>query len=83
MDSSIRLYQRNDVSSTATDDDEIEANAFAAALLMPREQVVNEVESLYRQALDREQLIASLAKRFNVSTEAMSYRLINLGLVNT
>jgi Zn-dependent peptidase ImmA (M78 family) len=83
VDNSVRLYQRNDLSSMATDDDEMEANAFAAALLMPREQVVKEVGSLYEQALGREELVTRLARRFNVSIEALSYRLINLGLIST
>ena len=83
VDNSVRVYQRNGLSSMATDDDEIEANAFAAALLMPREHVIKEVEALYARALEREQLVAQLARRFNVSAEAMGYRLINLGVIST
>ena len=52
---------------------EIEANRFAAALLMPRELLQQEF------ALDRS--VSRLARRFNVSEEAMGYRLGKLALM--
>jgi Zn-dependent peptidase ImmA (M78 family) len=81
VDSSIRVDFRDPVSSMATDAEEIEANAFAAALLMPRHEVVNRAESLIASGTrSRERLVAELAKAFDVSPEAMGYRLINLGV---
>jgi Zn-dependent peptidase ImmA (M78 family) len=73
---------RNRVSSLAIDPIEIEANAFAAALLMPRDQIEFHVEqAIQRHDIgSRERLIAYLAGQFDVSSEAMSYRLINLGI---
>lgn len=50
---------------------EREANIFAAELLMPE-------ESLIAEAADYS--LARLAKRYEVSQEAMSFRLLNLGL---
>jgi Zn-dependent peptidase ImmA (M78 family) len=89
IDHSMRVYWRNEVSSMATDEQEIEANAFAAALLMPRELVISHLKSYIseiensRRALSREDLIAHLAREFDVSAEAMGYRLINLGILAT
>ena len=51
---------------------EIEANRFAAALLMPAEFV--------RQKWDELRSIEKLARIFNVSEEAMGYRIGDLGL---
>ena len=75
-----RIDFRDETARLAVDDDEIEANGFAAALLMPSALVFRAV----RQELDRttndERILASLAKRFGVSKQAMSYRLMNLGI---
>lgn len=57
---------------------EVEANAFAAALLMPAEwveQVIGEQEI----AVDADEKVFALAKKFGVSQQAMMFRLINLG----
>lgn len=70
-----------DLFRTGGDDDEavteerrreIQANQFAAALLMP-EEFVRELRSLLPD-------VGSLARAFNVSEEAMGYRLNQLGL---
>jgi Zn-dependent peptidase ImmA (M78 family) len=53
---------------------EREANQFAAELLMPEENLVEDAPSLS---------LARLARRYEVSTEAMSFRLLNLGLRET
>lgn len=77
----VRVNLRDNVSSLGTDREEREANAFAAALLMPPAEVSNEV----RRVLDRggatdSRLIADLAQLFDVSEQAMEFRLVNLGL---
>jgi Zn-dependent peptidase ImmA (M78 family) len=78
----VRVNFRDATSSTATDIEEIQANAFAAELLMPREQVI----AMARQAGKADSVgtdaavVRDLADGFEVSTEAMDYRLINLGL---
>lgn len=74
---------RDSRSSSATDKGEIEANAFAAELLMPRELVVKEVQRRYAKnsSLSSEALINELSETFEVSPQAMQYRLINLGVI--
>jgi Zn-dependent peptidase ImmA (M78 family) len=73
-------YRRDDQSSTGNDREEIEANAFAAALLMPARLVRDEIRK-HDLDLDDEDDLDILSKRFNVSTTAMSFRLGNLGLL--
>lgn len=70
---------RDDKSSEGSDKEEVEANAFGAALLMPARLVREEIKKNDLD-LDDEDDLNALAKRFNVSTAAMSYRLVNLGL---
>lgn len=79
----LRVDLRNDVSSMGTDVEEIEANTFAAALLMPEDIVFHHVLKAVRAngEITRENLIAELARIFDVSAEAMGYRLINLGIL--
>jgi hypothetical protein len=63
--------------------DERQANSFAAALLMP-EQMVRRVAtelSEGRRPSD-ETLVSLVADHFEVSRQAMSYRLLNLGLLS-
>jgi len=78
LDTSVRIDFRDRVSSQATDREEMEANRFAAALLMPEQMVVEAATAAPR---DPEELVRSLARRFKVIEAAMGYRLINLGLL--
>jgi Zn-dependent peptidase ImmA (M78 family) len=57
---------------------EKEANAFAAALLMPQGLVKQELASYVGFDLSDSSMITDLAKKFEVSTQAMSFRIINL-----
>ena len=77
---------RDAKSATGEDVQEREANAFAAALLMPRELLIEAATDLYNlgATITRDEdfdLVARLAKRFYVSKLAMSIRLTNLDLV--
>jgi Zn-dependent peptidase ImmA (M78 family) len=74
------VFKRDDTSSTGNDVEEIDANKFAAALLMPEVLVRSEI-SRHQLDLDDEDDVSSLARRFNVSAAAMSFRLENLGLL--
>lgn len=67
---------RNTASSTGEVLKEREANAFAAALLMPKTLIVQEINSAPDYI---DEAITYLAKRFGVSEQAMSFRLSNLG----
>jgi Zn-dependent peptidase ImmA (M78 family) len=71
---------RNEESSLATKDPEIEANQFAAELLMPAKFLVSEIKSLPNN-METELAIQELADRFQVSEQAMTLRLTNLGFL--
>ena len=75
----IVLLPRNFVSSQAKDIKEIQANAFAAELLMP------EVELRRYRAVDLndDDLLYGLAKKLKVSVTALTYRLNNLGMMES
>ena len=75
----VRVNYRDAVSSTATDLEEIQANRFAAEILMPKAKVVSEVRRLTSTATPPS-LVAELADTFGVSEQAMEFRLTNLGL---
>lgn len=71
-------FFRNEASSDGEHQKEIEANKFAAALLMPRELVHKEISLLDNETSLDDQII-SLADKFEVSRPAMGFRLVNLG----
>ena len=72
-----RVNLRDERSSLAPSREEIEANGFAAALLMPADWISADLEGSLGEAAGR--TVEGLAKRYNVSTQAMEWRLINLG----
>lgn len=59
---------------------EKQANAFAAALLMPRSKLMKDVKNKFKSGIYEDDL-AELADEYEVSTEAMKYRLLNLNLI--
>ncbi len=72
-----KTYEKNVVRTNK----EIEANHFAACLLMPRSEIEKEVKNLNK--LDCEVSpndIHVLANKYQVSDEAMTFRLLNLNL---
>jgi Zn-dependent peptidase ImmA (M78 family) len=84
LDWEFTVLRRDDRSSEGTDTREIEANAFAANLLMPKEllrkdltKYLNRNGTLDLDGADR----MELARRYNVSDIAMTYRLVNLGFI--
>ena len=74
-----KVMYRNMESSTGELLKEREANAFAAALLMPKRLVEETVAELSENEF--EDFIHSLAVRFKVSDNAMGIRLSNMGLL--
>lgn len=84
VDKSYAVAFRDRRSSTGEVRMEREANAFAAALLMPEGMVRAVADELaWTHGLDMGGgggALRELAKRFKVSQEAMSYRLANLGV---
>lgn len=84
VDQSVMVNKRDDVSSQATNQEEIEANQFAAALLMPEPWVKSASQGLFDSGVSsRDHLVTALAKDFDVSVDAMGWRLINLGILST
>ncbi|ORA75454.1 hypothetical protein BST25_05920 [Mycobacterium heidelbergense] len=84
VDQSVMVNKRNDVSSQASDLQEIQANQFAAALLMPESLVrVRANHSAIEGFRSRDELISRLSSEFDVSTDAMSWRLVNLGILSS
>jgi Zn-dependent peptidase ImmA (M78 family) len=75
VDHGYRINNRSAVSSQATEVEEIEANFFAASLLMPRSMLA-ERDAI--GALDDDRMVKALARAFDVSQHAMSLRLANL-----
>lgn len=59
---------------------EMEANQFAAELLMPEEFIKEDFKTV-SDKIDIEDIISKLAKKYKVSKTAMMYRLMNLNLV--
>jgi Zn-dependent peptidase ImmA (M78 family) len=70
-----RINYRSQESSQATDVVEIEANFFAASVLMPKE-FLDADEAV--QALDSDKEVERFASRYNVSRHAMSLGLANV-----
>lgn len=76
IDKMPKVMYRNNASTTGEIQKEREANAFAAALLMPKDLVKDEINKCFYGG---DAAIRHLAKEFKVSEQAMSFRLSNLG----
>lgn len=81
FDTPVEVFFRNQLSSKSVDHKEIEANAFAAELLMPEKFVKAQFNLESGSCNSDEDLVEVLAKRFSVSTQAMTFRLMNVGLM--
>jgi Zn-dependent peptidase ImmA (M78 family) len=79
VDEGFRVNLRDPRSATAEEVEEIEANAFAANLLMPAAWLKREID---RDQLDPsdEDALGSLATRYGVSLHAMALRLASLSV---
>lgn len=74
VDKQFPVLMRDAKSAAGIDNIEIEANAFAALLLMPTEFVKNSLEDSSFD-IDDDEFIENLAKKFKVSTQAIQLRL--------
>lgn len=79
VDRGTTLRMRSNHKNSGSLSEEREANQFAAALLMPAQWVRQEVQSHTIDLGDDTELQA-LCARFGVSSQAMMYRLTNLGV---
>lgn len=69
------LHGQSSIDLDSKDNDEIEANAFATELLMPQAPLTKDIKSGIKDP-------ETLAKRYQVSPEAMWWRLSKTGLIN-
>lgn len=76
------MYYRSDASSHGADRQEVEANAFAAELLMPEAAIVGQLRGKIIDIEDDERVL-ELAAIFGVSAQALTYRLLNLRLAQS
>jgi Zn-dependent peptidase ImmA (M78 family) len=74
-----KSYYRDEKSAEGLDEMEVMANKFAAELLMPEKELRDELgkhDDLIDTDID---IVAEIARKFDVSTTAMSFRIQNLG----
>ena len=77
VDKAFPMLMRDAVSAASVDPMEIEANLFAAELLMPEYLLAGELgDSAFD--IDDDAAVTALARRFRVSMSAMQFRLGNL-----
>ena len=77
IDHTFRVNRRDDTSSQAIDPEEIEANRFAAELLMPFKMVVKDLTERDLDIEDESELRV-LADRYQVSLQALTFRITNV-----
>lgn len=82
VDKNFFVLNRDGRSSNADDIKEIEANQFAAELLMPFPNIFRDLRSS-KIDLEDEQQISSVAKLYGVSVQAMTYRVANLFMIQS
>jgi Zn-dependent peptidase ImmA (M78 family) len=82
FDEDFRIDYRDATSSDATKREEVEANGFAAALLMPERILMRDWRRLEPNDKEIPETIRALAKRYRVSHKAMELRLVNLGFIS-
>jgi Zn-dependent peptidase ImmA (M78 family) len=80
VDEGFSVRFRDGVSAEASDPAEIEANRFAANLIMPETLLLDDFAKLIPGRMDWEEdaVIRAFAKRYKVSVQAMTLRLSNL-----
>ena len=77
VDRKLQINRRDATSSLAIDPDEIEANRFAAELLMPFRLITVDLMTRELDVEDDDQ-IRELAKKYQVSAQAMTHRITNI-----
>lgn len=77
VDKGFFIVNRDGISSRAENIFEIEANQFAADLLMPHRNIIRDLRKYSIDLEDSEQ-VAKMSKVYGVSSQAMSYRIANL-----
>ena len=83
IDTRSSVFLRKQLYAKATDQKEIEANLFAAELLMPKKIIEAELGVCKKEGrmISDEEIIENLAIKFKVSAQAMAFRLLNLKFI--
>ena len=74
---------RDSESAKGEDNDEKEANFFAAELLMPAAFLADDLQGRDLDLLDDDEFLHKLAKKYKVSVQALTFRLANLGYITS
>jgi Zn-dependent peptidase ImmA (M78 family) len=74
------VFFRSEGNTYAADPEELEANEFAGTLLMPQACLQEDLSKELIDAMD-EAAVRDLASRYHVSSQALTIRLLNLGLL--
>ena len=82
VDEGFRVHRRDQASGEGADETEIEANLFAAELLMPQRFLAADLEEEESLDLVDDSVIVDLADGYDVSVQAMTFRLANLGYID-
>lgn len=79
IDRSFRINRRDERSSKAIDPEEIEANRFAAELLMPYDTLLKDLRDFGIDIdIEDDVQLKELADRYQVSVQALTHRITNL-----
>lgn len=78
VDRKFELRLRSNLSSQGVDSDEIEANLFAAELLMPEFLLNHDLEDAQPFDISDESEVRRLAKKYGVSSQALMIRISSL-----
>lgn len=81
IDKDFIVLNRNQDSKLGINELEVEANYFAAELLMPAKDLYLDYVDQMKNNLNQDDLIESLANLYQVSKHAMYFRLSNLGFL--
>lgn len=80
------IFRRSAESSTGENREEIEANTFAAELLMPEDLIYDKLEALseFSDIFERDfdGAIREMARQFTVSPQALTIRMTQLGIIS-
>lgn len=81
VDRAAHFRLRSALASQGIDTSEIEANRFAAELLMPRAMVDADMKAAHALDVLDDEFLTKLSRKYGVSSQAMVLRLTNLGYV--
>lgn len=81
VDRQVFVRFRDNLSSQGIDEEEMEANLFAAEILMPRSSIHEDVQKLTSIDILHDERIESMARNYGVSLQALMVRLTGLGYI--